>query len=72
MMVPPFVRLGYPQPSGNHETRYVLLVRDIGWVIARFSMTAGYFYDIHTHPHNRADYIIDRDKILCWMPQDGS
>ena len=72
MIVPPTIRLGIPSLDGNYKTEYVLLLKPTGWTICKFNYTNGYFYDANAHPHVRADYVIDPERILCWMPQDGS
>ncbi len=72
MMIPPIIRVGPPPLPWDmlQKGSIVVLVRERGWCIAKWT-NAGYLFDIdRTIPHSYRE-MNPRD-VLCWMPEDGS
>lgn len=72
MMVPPTIRMGSPEPYPQTTKRgYMLLVRERGWLIAKFDYATGIYMDQDARVPLSWRYI-DPSHILCWLPEDGS
>lgn len=68
MMLPPIVRVG-PLPAPRHDTlhlKYAVLTPR-GWTIAQWT-TFGYLLE----NGDQGSTAISPDRVLCWMPADGS